>query len=93
MSNMKTKRAVLVSLVKHKGELRLSLDDAEFQGGSPAAWKQSDHYTSNPITDAELDELKLDEKELADFGYHILARLYAFKKRGEAYALVAAPAE
>lgn len=82
-SSSKTKRALLVSLVKHKGELRLSLDDVESQDGSPAVWKQTDHYTSKPVTEAEIEELKLDEKDLADFGYHILARLYAFKRRGE----------
>ena len=83
MSDEKAKRAVLVSLVKHQGVLRLSLDDAESQSGTPATWKQCEHYTSKPITEAELADLKFDEKELADFGYHILARLYAFKKRGE----------
>lgn len=83
MSRPKNKRAVLVSLVTHKGELRLSLDDVESQGGSPAAWKQRDHYTSKPISEAELEELTLDDKELADFGYYILARLHAFKKSGE----------
>jgi len=29
------------------------------------------------------DELSFDEKELADFGYYILSRLYAFKQRGD----------
>ena len=77
-------RGVLVSLITHQGSLRLSLDDVLASGGSPPMWKQGDHYTSKPITEAELAELKLGEKELADFGYHILARLYAFKQRGEA---------
>ena len=83
MSSPKTRRALVVSLVKHKGEMRLSLDDVELQGGATTIWKQSDHFTSKPIGEAEFDDLKFDEKELADFGYHILARLHAFKKRGE----------
>jgi hypothetical protein len=83
MTNRRGGRAVLVSLVEHDGALRLSLDDVVLQGGLPALWKQSDHYTSKPITDVELDDLKFDEKELADFGYHILARLHAFEKCGD----------
>lgn len=76
-------RAVLVSIVDHKGELRLSLDDVEAVAGDEKLWKQDVHYTSEAITEADLLDLKFDDKYLAQFGYYVLARLYAFKKRGE----------
>jgi hypothetical protein len=77
------KRAVLVSIVDDKGTLRLSLDDVESTVADPRLWAQKEHYTSRPITEAELLELKFGDKELSDFAYHIMARLYAFKVRKE----------
>ena len=80
---IKNKRGVLISLVQYPDGLRLSLDDAELQGGVPAIWRQSDHFTSKPLSEETLQKLEFDEKELADFGYHILSRLYAFNSLGE----------
>ncbi|MFO1515980.1 MAG: hypothetical protein U1F22_03530 [Lysobacterales bacterium] len=74
-------RAVLVTITREDGGLRLSLDDVERQ--APDAWVQREHYTSKLIEEKSLDEMSFDEKELADFGHHILARLYAFKSGNE----------
>jgi len=80
----KPKRAVLVSISVEDDGLRLSLDDAQRQGSIDAdTWKQREHYTSKIISEKSLDEMSFEEKELADFGHAILARLYAFKSCGE----------
>lgn len=78
-----TKRAVLVSFAVKDGVTHLSLDDAQCVDGDGKSWQRDVHYTSKPLTVEELQSLQFDEKELADFGYHILARLYAFSKRNE----------
>jgi len=75
-----TKMAILVSFVTKDGATHLSLDDAQCVGDDGQAWRRDAHYTSKPITVEELQSLEFDEKELADFGYHILARLAAFAK-------------
>jgi hypothetical protein len=79
----KPRRAVLVSVTKQGDEFRLSLDDVECQRSAPTLWKQRDHVTSKEISERAIEELEFDEKELADIGHYILARLHAFKSRGE----------
>jgi len=79
----KPRRAVLVSITKQGDGYRLSLDDVEYQNSSPTLWKQREHITSKEISESAIEELKFDEKELADIGHYILARLHAFKSCGE----------
>jgi hypothetical protein len=86
MSNSKDtkpRRAVLVSIKREGDEFRVSLDDVEFQSLRPATWKQKDHVTSKLIAVKALEDLVFNEKELANLGYYILARLHAFKESGE----------
>lgn len=81
----KKRRGVIVTLSPESDGVRVSLDDVQHLGSGPSgSWEQREHYTSKVIQENSFDELSFDEKELADFGYAILARLYAFKKRGEA---------
>lgn len=75
----RVRRAVLVSLeLTHDGS-KISLDDA-VQSDLVGEWKQAEHFTHK---DATGDFLNLSEAELAAVGYHILARLSAFKSVGE----------
>jgi hypothetical protein len=78
------RRAVLVSLSKEDDGIRICLDDVQQQSRTALGeWTQREPYTSKLISEEALEELTFDEKELADFGYAIIARLYAFKLRGE----------
>lgn len=82
--NAYERRAVLVSITKEDGGLRLCLDDAKQKSHTDhGVWIQREHYTSKIISEDVFDSLSFDDKELADFGYAILARLHAFKSRGE----------
>lgn len=70
--------------VEHDGEgFRLRLDDATCDTGSSTLWTQSDHVTNKHLSVEAFQNMKFDEKELADLGYYILARLGAFIKRNE----------
>ena len=74
-----TRRAVLVSLELTQDGSKISLDDA-VQTDLVGEWKQAEHFTHKDVTG---DFLDLSDAELAAFGYHILARLNAFKSAGE----------
>ena len=76
------KRAVLVSVIHDDQGMHLRLDDV-VQTGQPKSWEQDVYITSKPITEEQLDKLGFDEKEMADFGHYILARLRAFLKQRE----------
>lgn len=78
----KPKRAVLVSLETESGGLRIMLDDVmcELPAGT---WVQKEHFTNKLVPEDAFERMAFDEKELADFGYTILARLSAFVKRNE----------
>ncbi|HXM28286.1 MAG TPA: hypothetical protein VN957_19845 [Chthoniobacterales bacterium] len=78
----KPRRAVLVSVEKESGGLRIRLDDVmrEF---AVDTWVQKDHFTNKLVPEDAFERMAFDDKELADFGYSILARLSAFVKRNE----------
>lgn len=63
------------------GRLRLVLDDVKNESGSlQGPWK---HYVLFTWKDYEVDriiDLKLSEKELAEFGFNVLARLVALRE-------------
>ncbi|MGH6706946.1 MAG: hypothetical protein ACREB1_09085 [Sphingomicrobium sp.] len=79
MKQRPTRRAVLVSLELTQDGSIISLDDA-VQTDQPEGWKKAEHYTQKQVAGNFLD---LPDEELAAFGYHILARLSAFKAGGE----------
>ena len=81
--SQKQRRAVLVSISEEDGKVLLRLDDIKQDSAEPKVWKQDVHYTHKPITLDQLEKLEFDEKEMADFGHAIIARLYAFMKRDE----------
>lgn len=64
-------------------ELRISLDDVVCEIENTDTWIKKEHVTSKPVAADSFDKMQFDEKELADFGYYILARLSAFIKRRE----------
>jgi hypothetical protein len=74
------RRAVLVSLSVTRDGATISLDDV-VQTDYSSDWKQAEHFTHKVVAG---DFLAMPEEELASFGYHILARLSAFKSLGEA---------
>jgi hypothetical protein len=80
----KQKRAVLASIKElGNGRLSLCLDDLVSNPSDDGRWDYAGGITSKEYDQQVLEELSFSEKELADFGYYVIARLYAFYKRGE----------
>lgn len=79
----KSRRAVLVSVEKDGEDLRIRLDDVVCDPGSTKHWVQKEHVTNKPVPGNAFEKMAFDDKELADFGHYILARLSAFIKRNE----------
>jgi len=80
----KQKRAVIVGLEKTKdGCLRITLDDLIQQDVELSKWIKDEVITFKEYDINSFDELNFDDKELADFGYMIISRLYAFYKQDE----------
>jgi DUF971 family protein len=80
---MKKKRAVIVSLEKVGNRaVRISLDDI-VQSNDTTLWAKDVLYTCKEYDSEVFENLEFDDKELADFGYSIIARLYTFFKDGE----------
>lgn len=77
------RRAVLVSVAKEGAGFRISLDDVKCQDKASGQWVVDVHYTNKLIPAEAIELLEFDEKELADFGCAILARLYAFNQQNE----------
>jgi hypothetical protein len=82
MSEKKTRRAVLVSIEREGGQIRVRLDDAEGVVGS-RQWVQKEHVTNKTYDEDVVREMAIDEGELADFGLYVFARLNAFISMGE----------
>ena len=78
------KRGVLVRLTRQEGDLALRLDDIQEVRSSPKAWTQGRLITFKKLDAQVFDPMQFDEKELAGFGYYILAVLAAFVETGEA---------
>ena len=68
---------VVASLVEiEPGRLRLVLDDVKNGSGSRCGpWTHHVLYTFKDYGASDILDLKLSDKELADFGHHVLARL------------------
>jgi hypothetical protein len=84
MSEQKhTRRAVLVSVERDGAHMRISLDDVVCDAAAPMNWERKEHVTNKSVAHDAFEKMEFDEKELADFGNYILARLSAFVKRKE----------
>lgn len=68
---------MVASLVEvEPGRLRLVLDDVKNVSGSQCGpWSHHVLYTFKDYDASDITDLKLSDKELADFGHHMLARL------------------
>ena len=84
MSSQLLKRAVLVRMTLEDGKTFIRLDDAEGNGMDASLWKRVEFVTRKELDPGQLEEMEFDDKELAAFGYYILARLGAFRAMGEA---------
>lgn len=79
----RAKRGVLVSIqcVDDK-TVRITLDDL-VKGEKPNTWTFDNLITFKDYEKKSFKDLTFTDKELADFGYYIIARLFAYYKRGE----------
>jgi len=82
MSKKNTRRAVLVSIEREDGRIRVRLDDVESEVGS-RHWTQREHVTNKTYDEDVVREMAIEEGEFADFGMYIFARLNAFLSAGE----------
>lgn len=78
MTTRKLRRAVLVSLEREEGGLRIRLDDVECDASSSKLWVQKEHVTSKVVEEDSFREMALGEDEFASFGAYIFARLNAY---------------
>jgi hypothetical protein len=70
---------VLLSLVENTpGEFRLVLDDVSNQGGSGLGpWRHESLFTLKSYSRADIENQTLSERQLAEIGFNVLARLRA----------------
>jgi hypothetical protein len=79
---MGKKRAVMVNAEKNQaGDICIRLDDLVSKGA--CEWRQDVIFTSKDFDLDTFENLAFEEKEMADFGYAIMTRLFAFYKQGE----------
>ena len=76
------RRGILITAETADGKLRISIDDVATEDRG-RTWTVADHVTEKELPPDSLDSMTLDEKELADFAYFVLARLSAFAARNE----------
>jgi len=84
MSSRKKRRGVLVTVDVFDNELRLRLDDVEGNSEEPGVWQQDAHITHKTFDRKSFVDMKLDDADITDFGYYIVARINAFLERNEA---------
>lgn len=71
----------MISLEKiDNSNVEIILDDVIKNGSN---WVFETHYSSKEYEAKKLKELDFTEKELADFGYAIISRLYAYNEVGQ----------
>ena len=81
---MKKKRGLVIySEALTNGIRKITLDDVTRNDNNVTLWNKDCFVTSKNYDEEHFDTLNFSEKELADFGYFILARLYSFKKCDE----------
>ncbi|HOI95805.1 MAG TPA: hypothetical protein PK250_13960 [Syntrophobacter fumaroxidans] len=80
----KQKRAVMIGLERSaNSKLKITMDDLIQISDKPSKWIKDVIITFKEYDDSIFEGLDFTEKDLADFGYSIIARLYAFYKQGE----------
>lgn len=84
MGKVKKTRAVMVRLLMKGESLAISLDDVEQGVGDGRVWQRREHFTHKVLEEKIFEPTAFEDKELADFGYFIMARLSAFQELGEA---------
>lgn len=63
------------------GKVRLVLDDvANDKQSTSGAWKHHTLFTWKDYDRTAIEDFKVSEKELAEFGFNLLARLVALRK-------------
>ena len=83
MKKERPRRGVLVCVARtDDGSMQITLDDIARKSDDASRWDLDCFVTSQDFDEKRFDELDFDDKELAAFGYYILARLWAFKRRG-----------
>jgi hypothetical protein len=81
---MKSKRGLLISAqISDSRVISITMDDIVRNDKDLSSWNVDCFVTSQEYDEHKFDDLDFNEKELADFGYYILSRLYAFKQRNE----------
>ncbi len=79
----RAKRGVLVSVqCADDNTVRITLDDL-VKEEKPNTWTFDSLVTFKDYKKKNFEDLTFTDKELADFGYYIIARLCAYYKRGE----------
>lgn len=74
----------MVGLEKtYSGEIKIKLDDLVQSNDDQRGWVEDVIYTFKSYEANRFENLDFSEKELADFGYSIIARLHAFYQGGE----------
>lgn len=84
MKEKRPQRGVLICAdISDENTVNVTIDDIVNKGGDTLVWEQDVFVTSKDYSQDCFDKMNFDEKNLADFGYYILSRLYAFKKNGD----------
>lgn len=71
-------RAVIVSLTDDPEGVRISLDD--IVQNENMSWTKDRHVTSQVFSAEKIADSDFTEKELADIGHYVIARLRALRK-------------
>ena len=80
----RSKRGLLVCINKAgEGKLELTLDDLLKESCDATKWSFDGIVSSKEYSEDSFKNLDFDEKELADFGYYIMSRLFAYYKKGD----------
>jgi hypothetical protein len=80
----KQKRAVIVGLEKVEGgKLKVTMDDLVQSIEEPSTCIKDVLITFKDYDARAFESMEFSDKELANFGYSIIARLYASYKQGE----------
>lgn len=84
MKTERPRRGLLVCAAEtDDGSMRITLDDIARKSDDGSRWDLDCFVTSKDYDETRFDQLDFDDKELAAFGYYILARLWAFKECGD----------
>ena len=83
MTAEKKRYAVLISVSDDGNEVKISLDDAICRHANPQVWHVEVPYTERTYSRKDIEMMALPEKEYAELGVDIIARLNAFLSSGK----------